>query len=221
MTFQESFRIGLDQAKKNLKPAVVIWIFGLSLAIFCSYNETVRNVVESLVDIRKANDPWFTIVVFATAGAIVPSVIERFTLEPEKRDSWRAVGVKAILWALNGIATKHLFKFMDNWIGEERTPAKVTGKVLFDQLVYAAFVTTPIIVLVYLWAGKDLSFAKTRKALQKKRYRFHYLETYMANLAVWFVAAFIMFSAPAGASIIFAMILLTFWGVVLGTMARN
>lgn len=221
MTFQDSFQNGLQQAKKNLKPALIIWGIGLSLTLLCTFNESVRGLVESLVDIRKKNDPWFTIIVFATAGAVVPFIIEQFTLEPEKRDSVKGLAVKAALWAANGIATKYVFKFLDEFVGEKRTPANVTSKVFLDQGLYVLLVTTPIITFLYLWAGNDLETRATKQALEKKPFRFRYLETYMANITVWFVAAFIMFSAPAGASIIFAMIMLAFWGIILGTMSRD
>lgn len=221
MTFSDSFKNGLEEAQKNLKPATLIWSVGLALAVCAGMIPQVLEALKGVVDFRKETDPWFTIITFATAGAFLPYLIELFTKDASERDTWRGLAAKAVLWAANGIVTKYFFKLLNSWFGEEPSPVSVAGKVAVDQFVYALLITTPIITLVYLWAGKDLSFKDTKKALKKKAFRWRFLETYMANLSVWLIAAIIMFSAPAGSSLIFALILMTFWGMTLSALSRS
>ena len=221
MTLAKAAKNGLVEARSNLFPGLAVW--GAALLVLCLYFSVpaVKDTLDWIADFRKKHDPLFTVIVFSIVGALVPYLISLFNSEKEERDSVPALLVKMAFWAANGCATKSLFMYLNELIGKENTPRNVAQKVVIDQFLYAPLLTVSLVTIVYLWCSKDLSIRRTREALEKKVFRYRFVETYIANLAIWLPAAIIMFSVPAGLSLIFAMMMLALWSVILAAMTQS
>ena len=180
----------VESVAKNRIPMAVLWLVAaLSVAAYWLY-PPFADVLEPLAR-WQTKDGWVAAALNRIAlGGLLPGV---FLCTVRAIRPIRTVGALCAWAALWGVLCDIFFTLQAEWFGHGHDFATVALKTLVDQLVWTAFLCTPVNALFFTWVANDFRRVPLAATLREK-----YLPMLSANWIVWLPvsAAVYMFPLP-------------------------
>ena len=183
----------VESVAKNRIPMAVLWLVAaLSVAAYWLY-PPFADMLEPLAR-WQTKDGWVAAALNRIAfGGLLPGVFLCTVRAIRPTRPIRTVGMLCAWAALWGVLCDIFFTLQAEWFGHGHDFATVALKTLVDQLVWTAFLCTPVNALFFTWVANDFRRVPLAATLREK-----YLPMLSANWIVWLPvsAAVYMFPLP-------------------------
>lgn len=206
--------------KANLLPAVVLWLFALTIA-FCYFNWHTANDVFEDIAAQKLQYGWrFAMVSTALFAGLLPFLF-LVAMQKITQNIWKYCLFYLLFWAYKGIEVNTFYNFQSNIFGSELTPQTIIYKTLFDQFIFSPFWASPITALVYLWVQNNFCFKSWAKAIDSSLFKLTIPILVVSGWLVWIPAVSIIYSMPSGLQIPLFNIVMCFYVILLISLTRD
>ena len=210
---------GLSTAKTYSKFGAIVWGIGLILIGLSFVWPWWKGALEAIGKFKEETGITFAIICTMVAGGIVPTIVHYLAEDDEDQMKARQSLGKILYWAASGAIAFYFIEWQTKFWGEDREPLTVLQKVSFDQLVFAVFVNTNLVVFFYLLIDQDYSWERVKAALRRKVFFHRYLVLLIASYAVWLPAKVVIYAVPADLTFPFQTLMICLWGVILNLLS--
>jgi hypothetical protein len=217
------FTIGLEAAKANAKPALIIQAIMLALAVGFYANSATAHAFGTLAEFKRVHGLAFVIVASVVAGALIPEIflILFFQRGRPHVENLRNLAFTIPVWGFDGSLVDLLYRTEAHWLGDVATAPVVLGKILIDQFGYNVLFAAPFGVLTYEWKNNGISVQPVRDLFTRRHYRDKIVPTLVATWAVWIPLMAIIYSLPLALQFPLFGLALSFWVLLLTYMTNR
>ncbi|HEX8340720.1 MAG TPA: hypothetical protein VF624_07420 [Tepidisphaeraceae bacterium] len=218
----ELARPGLLALRQYWKPFVLIEVCGAVVVVLYFNNDAVRGAADALATMKASGGLLFAAIAGAVAGAILPEIGKAIALGDTRVTRRRLddVCVNLALFAALGLIADLFYALLNRLFGDGPHLGPVVAKVLADQLLYAPFVTLPLVALVFTCRGCGWSPRRTAQQLGRTWYLRRVVTLLIPCWCFWVPMTALMFSLPASLTFLFAMFALAAWGLLMIYIAQ-
>ena len=220
---QTPLTIGWEAARANAKPALIIQVLMLALAIAYYTNSATAAALRNFADFKRANGLPFVVVASILAGAIIPEIflILFFQRGRPHLENLRNLAFTIPVWGFDGSLVDLMYRAEAYWLGDVATFPVVLGKILIDQFGYNVLFAAPFGVLTYEWKNNGISLRPLRDLFTWHHYRDKIIPTLLATWAVWIPLMAIIYSLPLALQFPLFALALSFWVLLLTYMTNR
>jgi hypothetical protein len=215
--------IGWEAARANAKPALIIQVIMLALAVAFYANPAAAVALRNLAEFKRAYGLPFVIVASVAAGALIPELflILFFQGGRPQRANLRNLAFTIPVWGFDGSLVDFLYRAEAHWLGDVATLPVVLGKICIDQFGYNVIFAAPFGVLTYEWKNSGISMRPLRDLFTWPHYRDKIFPTLLATWAVWIPLMAIIYSLPLELQFPLFGLALSFWVLLLTYMTNR
>jgi hypothetical protein len=179
--------IGWEAAQANAKPALIIQVMMLALAIAFYANSTIADALRNLAEFKRAHGLVFVVCASVFAGAILPEIflVLFFQRGVPRVANLRNLAFTIPVWGFDGSLVDLLYRAEAHWLGDVATLPVVLGKICIDQFGYNVLFAAPFGVLTYEWKNSGISMRPVHDLFTWPHYRDKIFPTLLATWAVW------------------------------------
>lgn len=216
-----SWHKGVEGARANVLPGLVLQAFALSLVLSYSYVDAVQEALGQLVEFRQRTGLLYPMVATAVFGGVLPWFYLR--LQPATRNRFSIVQGAAltVFWAYKGLEVDLFYQLLAATIGEGRDVATILQKTVLDQLVYCPVLAIPGTWFAYTWIenGFDRGVI-VRRFRPSGWYAREVLPILLSNAVVWIPAVALIYLLPTPLQLPMQNIVLCFYTLLLAHLTR-
>lgn len=223
MKSRSPWALGLEAARANLWPALLIQALMLALLFAYYFSPAAHGALDALA-VYKANHRWsFVIGASILAGAILPEIflIAFFQRGRLTNRNLRNLLFTIPIWAIDGSIVDLLYRGEAALLGNVVTLPVVLAKICLDQFGYNPFFADPFGVLTYEWKNSGFTWESLGRAFTWTHYREKIIPTLFATWAVWIPLMAIIYSLPLALQFPLFSLALTFWVLLLTYMTNR
>jgi len=215
--------LGLDAARANALPALIIQAAMLMLLVSFYTSHTAFVLLSQLAEVKRTHGIFFVVVASVTAGALIPELflILFFQRGRPSRRNLRNLLFTVPVWGLDGLLVDLLYRNQAAWFGDVATLPVIAAKICVDQFGYNPLFAAPFGVLTYEWKNNGISMQPIRDLFTWKHYRDKIIPTLLATWAVWIPLMTIIYSLPLTLQFPLFGLALTFWVLLLTYMTNR
>lgn len=187
------WRVGLASIRANRLPMAVLWLMAAMSVVAYWLYQPFADMLEPLSR-WQTKDGWVAAALNRIAfGGLLPGVFLCTVRSIRPKRPALTIGVFCVWAAMWGILCDIFFTLQAQWFGYGHGFATVLMKTVVDQLVWTAFLCTPVNALFFTWVANDFRSIPLAATLREK-----YLSMLFANWIVWLPvsAAVYMFPLP-------------------------
>jgi hypothetical protein len=215
--------IGWEAARANAKPALLIQLVMLALAIAFYANSSIADALRNLAEFKRAHGLMFVVCTSVFAGAILPEI---FLVLFFQRGGLQVANLRNLaftipVWGFDGSLVDLLYRAEAHWLGDVATLPVVLGKICIDQFGYNVLFAAPFGVLTYEWKNSGISTQPLRDLFAWPHYRDKIFPTLLATWAVWIPLMAIIYSLPLALQFPLFGLALSFWVLLLTYMTNR
>ena len=220
-TFRGACSAGLQGARANLVPGLVLQTFALALVLGYYF---VPGVVEALQDFATFRDRAgipYSMISTALFGGLMPWLYIK--ANPATRHRYGiAQGIGLILfWAYKGLEIHWLYSGMAALFGHDNSFTTVATKVVVDQTLYGPLLAAPGMWLAYKWVENHLAVAPIITSFRQPGWFLReLLPVIIANLGVWLPTVSIIYTLPTVLQLPLENLVLCFFTLMLAHMSQ-
>ncbi|MCC7300369.1 MAG: hypothetical protein IT583_04760 [Verrucomicrobia bacterium] len=215
------FQKGLDAARKNFGPGILLQGFALALVMIYYFHTPSQQLLLKVPAIKQRMGIFFPILSTAFFGGLIPFLFLAARKEiPAGRNTAHLLFM-VCFWAINGLAVDLLYKCQAFLFGIEVNVATVVKKVLFDQLVYCPLWSAPFAVIAMHWKNCDFSFVRARQQFTRTLLTVETPAVLISIWAVWILACAIIYSLPSALQFPLFNVVLCFWSLLLTALSTE
>jgi len=196
---------GIEALRRLWLPFVLIQACALAVVIGYFNSATLRELCETLARWKTTGGYLFAAAMFAFSGGVLPEVFKFLVGVNRTLDSqrFRNVAFVCALYAVLGVTTDALQRWMAGLFGAANPPAVVVAKMAIDQFLYTPLFCMPFIAFVYTWREHHFRLSPTLKSLGLAWYVSRVATILIPTWAFWVPMATLMYTLPATLNIIF------------------
>src|SRR3984893_14110809 len=215
--------IGWEAAQANAKPALIIQVMMLALAIAFYANSTIADALRNLAEFKRAHGLVFVVCASVFAGSILPEIflVLFFQRGVPRVANLRNLAFTIPVWGFDGSLVDLLYRAEAHWLGDVATVPVVLGKICIDQFGYNVFFAAPFGVLTYEWKNNGISMRPVRDLFTWPHYRDKIIPTLVATWAVWIPLMAIIYPLPLALQFPLFGLALSFWVLLLTYMTNR
>lgn len=196
MKRRNPFRIGLESARVNVVPMVVLW--SLAVAIVLGYY-FVPGVGERMAPIARWQERWgvwAALVNQVFFSGVVPTVFI-FTVRDIRTNHSVIKAILQICWSgMWGVLCWAFFAMQGKWFGVGHDLGTLILKTAVDQFAWTVLLVSPLSSVFYLWLGCDFSLATTVSRCKTGFVRNVMLPNLVSGWCVWIPVIFTVYAFP-------------------------
>jgi|SRR3989339_39314 len=216
-----SLRQGLQAARKNRVPALLLQAIALSIVLVYYIHEPSRPVFDAIAALKLRYGYLFSLVSTALFGALIPLIILRAQPATRQSNPWRYLPFLLLFWAEKGVEVDALYRVQAFFFGADLTLSTVLPKVFVDQFVYMPLINLPPLILLYLWRDCGYSVSRTRAALGPRWYRNRVVPVMISNWGVWIPAVTLIYCLPVPLQLPVENLILCLWVLLLSVLTNK
>lgn len=224
MVLRMAVRRGLQAARANVRPGVLLW--GIAVGVLLAYElgGTARQALDALAAFKQRWGYGFAIVSTALWGGVMPPLVLRLVIrDPRLRPAtpWSTVAFLVVFWGYKGAEVNFLYEVLAATVGSGGGAGTVLAKVAIDQLLYGPLWAVPTLALAYLWKDQGYSLRRLRLAVNRQFYETTALPMLLANWGVWIPTVAAIYALPLGLQLPMQNLALCLWSLMLATMTAR
>jgi hypothetical protein len=218
------WRSGLQGARANLLPGVVLQAAALALVLGYYYSPGVHGALSRVEEIRETAGVAFGMASTAVFGGFLPFLYVHFGPRNGRRGpqyGWIQGLILTLFWTYKGLETDLFYRLQAHVVGTGHDAGTITLKVVLDQAVYSPLWAVPVTVAFYQaleawprWTGvwSDLRAPGW--------YRRRVMPVLIANAGVWVPAVAVIYALPTALQLPLQNIVLCFYTLIIAHQMR-
>jgi hypothetical protein len=213
-------RAGLDAARANLIPALILQAAMAALLIGWFVSPAVRELLGHLAEFKIAAGYLYSAVTTAFAAAVLPEGLKILTLQRGRvtRENLRMLAFGLPFWAWLGVVVDAFYRVQSAVFGNVTDFGTVASKLLVDVLGFTPLIGVPSCVVAYAWMHSGYRREVLRKAFTLRFYRDRILPVLIPNWALWTPIMVVVYAMPPGLQIPIFVVALACWTLILTTL---
>lgn len=221
MKLAQPLRIGLDSARVNAVPMVILWLAAFVTVGGYYWLPGFARALEPLAQWQR-NSGWMAafLNLFVFCG-VIPGVFICSIKALRPQHPLATVLVQSLWCGLWGAVNNGLYIMLSKMFGNGTDFLTLVLKTAVDQFVWTVFVVAPINAAFYFWVGRDFSLARTRTEWPRRFVRDVFLPNLLANWIVWIPVLCVVFAFPLPLQIQLAGIASSFWTLMCLQIGRR
>ena len=215
------FRKGLDAAKKNAGPGLLLQGFALALVLLYYFHAPTRQILLKIPELRQGLGLFFPMLTAAVFGGLIPFI---FMAVRKGIAPGRYLSILLFMlgfWAVNGLTVDLFYKAQALMFGDQTDAVTIVKKVLVDQFGYSVFWSAPFAVMAMHWKNCNFSFQTARQRFSRSLFTVELPSILISIWAVWIPTVAIVYSLPLALQFPLFNIVLCFWSLLLTAVTRN
>jgi hypothetical protein len=219
------WRSGIQGARANLLPGVMLQLTALALVLGYYYVPDVHGALARLVEIRRTAGFGFSIVSTALFGGMLPFLYIRFSAwigKERPRYAWVQGLSLTAFWGYKGFEVDLWYHLQALMFGGGHDVATIVLKVVFDQFLYCPFIAVPVTVAVYQAVDARRNWGAILADLRAPGwYRRRVLPVLISNLGVWVPTVAVIYCLPTPLQLPLQNIVLCFYTPIVAHQMRT
>lgn len=212
MRLSEPVRIGVESAKANVVPTVVLWVFAFCLVLAYYFIPNASACFERVRGWQEAFG-WKAVVVSRILfDGLIPGVFLLAVKEIRPHRPFATIFAQMVFGCVFGLFCDAFFRMQSAWFGSGTEISTLVIKALVDQFVWTVLIIAPVNAVFFFWVARDFSFWRIRREWPKQGF---VLELVLPNLIPnWFVgipAIFATYAFPLDLQIHINGLVSAFW----------
>jgi hypothetical protein len=219
-----SVRLGLNAARANFAPAVLVQLLMLSLVISYFYLPAAKPIFEVLTDWNVQGGLFFS---FFAMGITVGGITEIFSVYLHKRGRWTGedlanMSFNFVIFGLLGVMNSIFYQLQAHLFGTGRSLEVLAAKTLVDQFVYTPFLSNPTQTLAFLWRSEQFSFRRTVEKMRQFRqfYVLTVLPVLVSNWLFWIPMVVLIYCFPTSLQLPLGILACAIWSMLLAALVQ-
>ena len=204
-------QIGLDSARANVVPMVVLWLAAFATVIGYYALPGFADLLEPLAKWQRANGSFAAFASLAVFCGVIPGLFLCTIESLRPRYPLATIMALSVWCGMWGVVSNWMYAFLDGWLGSGRDMGTLFMKTAFDQFVWTVFLVAPANAAFCFWLGRDFSFRRTRAEWPANFVRDVFLPNLLANWIVWIPVLCVVFAFPLPLQIQLAGLASSFW----------
>lgn len=215
------FSAGLQAARANVVPGVLIWSVMLAVVLAYYNHEPTRAALGIVADWKSRFGYGFSFVATGIAGGVLPEILKVLLLQGGKvrKENTDNIVFAFCFWGMTGCLVDAFYRQQAIWFGSEATPAVLVKKVLVDQFVFTPTMGTSLVVWAYEWRRCGFRPSALRGIFSLKFYRTRVFPALLAGWSVWIPAVSIIYSLPSLLQVPLFTLATSFWSLIVTFIA--
>lgn len=216
------WRAGVQGARANLVPGLVLQAFALALVL--GYY-LVPGVTAALADLTAWREKWgviYSMVSTALFGGLIPWVYLRCLPATRHRYNLKQGGALMVFWAYRGFEVHWLYVGLAHFVGADNGVGTIAIKVFIDQAIYSPLLAVPGMWLGYQWIEHQMDLRPAWRQFRQRGWFYHeLLPVLIANLGVWGPAVAIVYALPTPLQLPLENLVLCFFTLMLTHLSQK
>jgi hypothetical protein len=220
VTLLESFRLGLQSARQNLLPALLLQAIMLCLMAAYLLHGGTRLFLVDVGELKEEMGYGFALAAYMVSGALLPELLRILFFQKGRlrRSNIWSFAITAPLWGAMGMTVDFFYRCQNAWFGTGNEWTVIVTKVLVDQFIYSPFFANPL-VTGYL-SSRDAGFTRASVA---SLFRWSFvtrkmLPVQIAGWCVWMPGVCFVYFMPPLLQLPVAVLIQCFWVLLLTTI---
>ena len=219
-----SLRLGLNAARVNFAPAVLVQLLMAALVLSYFYLPVAKPIFGVLTDWNVRGGLLFS---FVAMGTTVGVLTEIFSVYLHKNGRWTREDLSNIcfnfvIFGFLGVMNNLFYQLQAHWFGSGRSPEVLATKTLVDQFVYTPFLTNPMQTLAFLWRSEQFSFQRTVDKMRQFRqfYVLTVLPVLVSNWLFWIPMVVLIYCFPTSLQLPLGILACAIWSMLLTALVE-
>jgi len=215
------FKNGLNAAKKNIGPGLLLQGVALTLVLLYYFHEPTSRILLKIPTIQQKLGILFPILSTAFFGGLIPFLFLLIRKSIPRDRRLHHLFFMLGFWALLGLSIDALYKGQAILFGDQPDAATVIKKVLLDQFVFSVFYSAPLTALAMYWKNNNFSLQATKRELSRTFITQEIPSVLIALWSVWIPTMAIVYSLPLALQFPLFNIVLCFWSLLLSALSTE
>ena len=219
--WSQAWKTGVQAARRNLLPGIVLWVFGTLLICGYFFHPPLQQILDRLGDFKQSQGWRFSLISTGICGGLVPELISRFSTDKDRRQGIGVIIAGTLLWAYKGVEIDFFYQLQARLFGEGADVLTIVGKTVCDQFVMVPAFGLVNVVLFYAWRDCGYSFRKLTASLTGGWYQRMVLPVLIANWFIWIPAVALIYCLPLALQLPVQNLILCFLVLILMFFTRK
>lgn len=208
--------------KKNLRPAVMLWVLMILFVTMYKQNQTFGDFLSSVADAKTKGGYFFTFVAYSVAAGVFPEVLKRiFRVGNESIGSiLKRMIFTGLVFAVAGVITDYFYKWQAIWFGDTANLQTITKKTLVDQFLFCPAINF-FIAVAFLWRERRSARGLAAEVLSLDFVGNKLMSILCASWVVWIPGAMLIYFMPRPLQIPTGLLILSFWVMIFSFVEKT
>ncbi len=223
MNLREALATGLRAARVNFLPGLFLqFLMGCFIAAYLLHDGTSA-FLQRVGEIKEEVGYGFAFVSYMLSGALLPEVLKIVFFQrgkPTLDNFWRFAATGVFLGFM-GMMVDFFYRCQNAWFGTGNDWQTILVKILVDQFLYSPFFANILCVVFFTLQAGRFSRATAASIFTPDFLTEKVLPVQIAGWAFWIPAVACIYSMPAQLQIPVAVLIQTFWVLMLTTITAR
>ncbi|WED64859.1 hypothetical protein PXH66_21140 [Synoicihabitans lomoniglobus] len=216
------WRAGIQGARANLVPGLVLQAFALALVLGYYFVPSVTEALARWTVWRDRLGVSYSMASTALFGAIIPWIYLRFVPATRHRYNVKQGFGLALFWAYKGWEMHWLYTGLAHFVGYDNSISTIAQKVVLDQFVYAPLLAAPGMWLGYQWVETHFNIRQVWAQFRSRGWFYEKLLPIMiANIGIWLPTVAIIYALPLPLQLPLENLVLCFFTLMLAHLSQQ
>ena len=215
--------IGLQAAKANLIPGLIIQAVMLAIVLAYYWNESTRGWLNELAQLKAHFGYLFSVPLGMFVGALLPEMLKVLVFQRGRvrRQNFESFVFAALFWGFAGGCVDSLYRLQTLLFGNIPTFSVIVSKVLVDQFIYNPVWGAPITVWAYEWRDRGFTTVGIAEFFTLGFYREQIVPVLLATWGVWIPVMILIYSLPPLLQVPLFGLALCFWVLLVTSISAG
>ncbi|GLS27390.1 hypothetical protein [Marinibactrum halimedae] len=206
--------------KENLIPAIFLQFLALFVCISYFYWPAAKPVFLFFAALKETYGAVYAILSTSLFGGAIPFAYLWLSKKIQHNLPGQFV-FYLLMWAMMGAFVDALYNFQAQLFGSDASLATIVKKVLFDQCLFTALFSCPLLTVMYLWKDQGFSWQRTKTHLTKELFTLKIPTVILTNWVIWFPAVSVVYAMPTPLQIPLFNLVLCFFVLLLSMLSKR
>lgn len=212
-------KTGLDAAKKNVVPGIVLQGIALTLVLLYFFCTPVREILLRIPEVKQRIGFLFPLLAAAITGGVIPFIFMVSRRQIAAGERTAQLLFLLVFFSINGLIVSALYDLQAVIFGDQMNTATVIKKVCVDQFIYNPVWGVPYTALAFHWRQCGFSFRVAAKRLSVSFFVKEWSAILLATWVVWIPTVAIVYCLPLALQFPLVSIVGCFWSLLLSALS--
>lgn len=220
MTLRAAFRAGLNAAKENLLPGLLLQVMmAMFIALYLLHDGT-HAFLFHVANLREQMGYAFAFLSYSVSGGLLPELLKIIFFQkgiPQRRNVWM-FATSAPLWGVMGMVVDFFYRSLSVWLGAGNSWQTVVLKVCVDQFLYSPLFANPVVAAYFTLRDFRFSREGLETVLRWDFLTNKVLPIQVAGWCIWIPGVAVVYSMPSLLQFPVAVLISCFWVLMVTTI---